>query len=78
MADTKAFVTFGQEHVHKIKGKTFDRNCVAVVRGQDHAACREKTFKAFGREFHNCYKLNDFTRDEATIMSYFPRGLIET
>lgn len=48
----KTFVTFGQTHVHSINGKTFDKDCVAVVSGD-----RDKVFEIFGTKF--CFEYPD-------------------
>lgn len=31
----KTYVTFGQAHVHRINGKTFDADCVACIEHSD-------------------------------------------
>jgi len=65
----KTFVTFGQSHVHKINGKIFDKDCVAVVGGD-----REKVFEIFGDKF--CFEYPEEHWDEDKL-KYFPRGYIE-
>ena len=65
----KTYVTFGQEHLHRIGGKIFDRDCVAVVEGD-----RERVFELFGPKF--CFEYQENTWDEGK-MKYFPRGYIE-
>lgn len=66
----KTFVTFGQTHVHSIDGKTFDKDCVAVVEGD-----RDKVFEIFGPKF--CFEYPEEHWDESKMMQYFPRGYIE-
>lgn len=65
----KTFVTFGQGHVHFIDGKTFDKDCVAVVNGD-----RKKVFDIFGPKF--CFEHPEDHWDESNL-KYFPRGYIE-
>ena len=65
----KTFVTFGQNHTHRVNGKTFDCDCVAVVNGD-----RDKVFEIFGPKF--CFAYNeDFWEKDS--LKYFPRGYIE-
>ncbi len=65
----KRYVTFGQDHTHKVNGKTFDKDCVAVVNGN-----REKVFELFGPQF--CFEYPEEYWDE-NKMKHFPRGYIE-
>lgn len=65
----KTFVTFGQDHAHSINGKTFDKDCVAVVNGD-----RDRVFEIFGPKFSFEYP-EEYWDDEK--MRYFPRGYIE-
>ena len=63
------YVTFGQDHVHQINGKIFDKDCVALVNGD-----REKVFEIFGKRFCFEYPEEHF---EKIGMKHFPRGIIE-
>lgn len=65
----KWYVTFGQKHVHSVNGKTFDKDCVAVIDGASAKLCDERAFKLFNGEFHH-------HSSELPDMSYYPRGLI--
>lgn len=65
----KTYVTFGQEHIHRIGGQVFDRDCVAVVEGG-----RDQVFELFGPKF--CFEYSEDAWD-AGKMKYFPRGYIE-
>lgn len=65
----KTYVTFGQEHIHRINGKIFDKDCVAVVNGD-----RDKVFELFGAKFSFEYPEERWKEDK---MKYFPRGYIE-
>jgi hypothetical protein len=65
----KTYVTFGQGHTHRVNGKTFDCDSVAVVNGD-----RDTVFEIFGPKFCFEYAEEEF---DMTSMKYFPRGLIE-
>jgi hypothetical protein len=66
----KVYITFGQIHVHSVNGKTFDKNCVAVIECSSYSDGREKAFGYFLDKWHNCY-------EDEPEMFWFPRGLIE-
>lgn len=66
----KFYITFGQVHVHRATGKTFDKDGVAVIEAKDEGAARDLAFRVFGRQWHRCLS-------EPPRMSYFPRGLVE-
>ena len=66
----KHYITFGQCHTHSLNGKTFDKDCVAVINGPNEKTCDEWAFKWFGGEFHH-------HSPELPDMKYYPRGLIE-
>lgn len=69
----KTFVTFGQCHAHAINGKTFDKDCIAVVDGD-----RAKVFEIFGDKFCFEYSAEEwFGKGMDDKMHYFPRGYIE-
>ena len=70
----KTYVTFGQNHVHRVNGKTFDCECVAVINCPDHLTGRAKTFEYFNSKFRFEYHEDQWTTDKA---QYFPRGFIE-
>jgi len=70
----KTYVTFGQIHVHSINGRTFDKDCVAVIESESAAKGRELAFQYFGKKFCFEYPENHFKMDS---MEYFPRGLIK-
>ena len=69
----KAYITFGQVHVHNVNGKTFDKDCVAVIEAPTYAAARQQAFDYFGNKWHMCYAEEDWTEDK---LRYFPRGLL--
>ena len=67
------YFTFGQSHAHSVNGKTFDKDCVAVIHSHSVEHARECMFAWFGDKFHQQYSEDTFS-DE--ILKYYPRGLI--
>lgn len=70
----KHYVTFGQAHVHRINGVTYDADCVAVFEADTAVEGRAKAFELFGRKF--CFEYHDLEFDH-TSMRFFPRGFVE-
>ena len=68
------YVTFGQIHVHSVNGKTFDKDCVAVIDAEDWPEGRKKAVEYFNLQFSTSYQDDEW--DEENI-NYFPRGYIE-
>ena len=68
------YVTFGQVHVHSVNGKTFDKDCVAIIYARSEREGRDKAFEYFGTKFFTTYFESQW--DEANL-KYFPRGYIE-
>ena len=69
----KTYVTFGQDHIHSISGKTLDKDCVAVIECIDAEDGRAMAFEYFGRQFCFEYPEEHFDMDS---MRYYPRGFI--
>lgn len=73
----KHFVTFGQSHVHFRDGKTFDKDCVAVLNVDSAGEGVKKAFETFGKKF--CF---EYTEQEweaigkKNMANYYPRGYI--
>lgn len=63
------YISFGQTHAHAIDGKTFDKDCIAVINAEKENEAREIAFNAFGQKW--C-----FIYIEKPDMKFFPRGLI--
>lgn len=70
----KTYVTFGQIHAHSVNGKTFDKDCVAVIHAETAEKGRELAFEYFGPKFAFEYPEDEFNFDH---MKYYPRGFIE-
>ena len=69
----KHYVTFGQIHVHSVNGKTFDKDCVAVIKSATFAEGRALAFEYFGDKFGTSYQDNQW--DESDL-EFYPRGYI--
>lgn len=66
----KWYITFGQVHVHSVNGRTFDKDCVAVINGATPEQCDKMAFEWFRGKFHE-------HSGQMPPIKYFPRGLIE-
>jgi hypothetical protein len=71
---SKTYVTFGQIHVHSVNGKTFDKDCVAVIESETWKEGRDKAFEYFGPKFGTSYFETEWKHDR--MMQFFPRGYI--
>ena len=71
----KTYVTFGQDHIHRVNGKIFDKDCVAVITHNKVNEGREKAFELFGPKFCFEYSEEHFNFDDVDM--YYPRGLID-
>ena len=70
----KNYVTFGQDHTHRVNGKTFDRDSVATYDSLDGIDGRDKAFELFGPKF--CFHYTEENWDPSSIR-FFPRGYVE-
>ena len=71
----KTYVTFGQEHAHRLNNKTFDKDRIAVVECTDKKDGRDKTVECFGLQFCFTYYEEEFKSEK--MLPYFPRGLMK-
>ena len=69
----KLCVTFGQAHVHRVNGKTFDCDCVGVIVAATVAEADALAFELFDGKFHQHV---DFEKWDKSCMHYFPRGYV--
>jgi len=67
------YVTFGQDHTHRVNGITFDCDCVAVIQAPSEEEGRARAFELFSGEFGTSYFEDQFDPDS---LRFFPRGLI--
>jgi len=68
------YITFGQSHTHRVNGKTFDCDSVAVIEAENEAEGRKKAFEYFGDKWFTSYTDNSWIGE---MTKYFPRGFIE-
>lgn len=64
-----AYFTFGQSHVHRVNGKTFDCDCVVKITAEDP---RQTMFDTFGPKWAMQY--DEMTPERE---SWYPRGIID-
>lgn len=70
----EVIITFGQIHAHRVNNQTFDKDCVAVIKCNDHSHGRKLAFELFGDKWYQCVPREDWYD---TWMMYYPRGYIE-
>jgi len=70
----KTYVTFGQDHTHRVNNETIDKDCVAVIKSEGPYEGREIAFELFGPKFCFEYPERYWKEDR---MKYFPRGYIK-
>lgn len=68
------YVTFGQDHVHKIGDKILYKNVVARFQANTPSEGREKAFELFGPKFS--FEYHDQKWNEEN-MKYFPDGYVD-
>lgn len=68
---SKFYITFGQDHAHRINGKTFDCNCVAEVEAKDENEARNIFMPQF------CFSYPEEAFDFESLPIYYPRGIIK-
>lgn len=71
---SKTYVTFGHWHVHRVNGKVFDKDSVAVIECQSAHDGRQQAVEYFGQQFFTTYFEDRWNPND---LKYFPRGLIE-
>lgn len=67
----EVIVTFGQSHTHRVNNRTFDCNCVAVIKCDDYEQGRKLAFTYFNDKWHQCVPRDKWNKEH---MIYFPRG----
>ena len=69
------YVTFGQKHVHRVNGKTFDCDTIAVWNCASAVEGRKRAFELFGDQFFTDYHGENW--EEEDQLHYFPKGYVE-
>lgn len=67
------YVTFGQTHTHRVNGKTFDCDTVAVYQAENAQEGRKRAFELFGDKFFTDYHGEEW--DEESLY-FFPKGYL--
>lgn len=71
--NTRTYILFGNDHVHYINGKLFDKDCVGVISCTSHKEGRVIARKMFGTDFALVYTGSYFNSKE---YNEFHRGFI--
>ncbi len=66
----KVYISFGQVHVHRVDGATFDCDSICSIECDSIQHGREIAMKVFDGKF-----MTNYTRDKLQ-MKFFPRGII--
>ena len=69
----KHYVTFGQDHTHRVNGITLDCDTVACYIAKDAIDGRNKAFEYFGDKFFTDYHNEAFNKKD---LQYFPKGVV--
>ena len=70
---SRHYVTFGQEHTHRINGITLDCDTVACYDAINADAGRRLAFDTFGDKFFTDYHGDKFPMED---LHYFPKGIV--
>ena len=68
----KYYITFWQDHAHSINWKTFDKNCVGVIKAENYNEARKIAFNLTNGVF--AFSYSDLDK---VWLEYYPRWLIE-
>lgn len=69
----KTYITFGQDHVHRVNEVILDKDCVAIIESNDPTEGRAIAFELFGPRF--CFEYPEAYWNPES-MKYFPRGYV--
>jgi len=70
----KIYITLGQDHIHKVGGMVYDKDCVVVIEAEDEESGRQIAFDNFGKKWFTSYTENNW---DETKLRYYPRGYKE-
>ncbi len=71
----RIYITFGQSHTHRVNGKTFDCDCVAIFNASGEKEGRDLAWEYFGSAWCTSYTEEQFKKHD--LAEYFSRGEIE-
>lgn len=66
----KFYVSFGQDHVHRVNGITLDKDILLEIEADDEGEARRRVWKTIGPEWHRVYT------EDTIKLEYFPRGSV--
>jgi hypothetical protein len=69
----KIYITFGQDHIHKIGSTIFDKDTVACFEAPDSEIGRKHAISLFGRQWCWLYTDADWSNEK---LEFFPSGII--
>ena len=67
------FISFGQQHTHRVNNVTFDKDSIARIKCKDYADGRKIAFELFGDKFAFDYSKEEIEKS----LHFFPRGIID-
>lgn len=65
------YLTFGQQHLHRINGTIWDKDLVCIIEAEGYDDARNIAFDYFGVEWAFIYSEDEIKKD---FMDNFPRG----
>lgn len=68
----KFYISFGQNHTHRINGHTYDCDSLMLVEALSEVEARLHVINLIGRKWAFMYPEGDLTE----TLPYFPRGVI--
>lgn len=73
---TNYYVTFGQEHTHRINNQTYDCDSILLVQAENVIIARIQLNKMFLGKWSSIYNEHSFR--ENNLLKYFPRGILNS
>lgn len=74
----KTFITFGQQHIHKIDTpegeKVFDKDTVGVIEAENEGKARDIAFSLFDDKFGTTYTEGHWKPEN---IDFFPKGFVK-
>lgn len=69
----KQYFSLGQNHAHRVNGKTLDCDCLVEIEAESREQCRIKMFELCGDKWAFQYDEDEMPK----ILQYFPRGVVK-
>lgn len=71
---TNYYVTFGQEHTHRLNNQTYDCDSILLVQAVNELTAREELNRMFEGKWSSIYTEEMYEKND--LGSYFPRGIL--